>query len=89
MVTREAKVINAYGIHCRPSAEIIKKVMPLESSIEITANGTSCSLGSIIELLSLGIKCDDVVTIKVDGPNEDADADLIVELFETNFDFKR
>lgn len=89
MVTREAKVINAYGIHCRPSAEIIKQVTAMDSSIEITANGATCSLGSIIELLSLGIKCGDVVSIKVEGSNEEADADAVVELFETNFDFKR
>ncbi len=89
METREAKIVNEYGIHCRPSAEIIKAVAPMESSIEITANGVTSSLGSIIELLALGIKCGDTVKIKVDGTNATADADALVELFETNFDFKR
>lgn len=89
MEVRTAKVINVYGIHCRPSAEILKKVAPMDSTIEISANGAKSSLTSIIELLALGIKCGDTVMIKVDGPNAATDADSIMEAFETNYDFER
>lgn len=89
METREAKVVNIYGIHCRPSAEILKIVTPMDSTIEVTANGAKSSLTSIIELLSLGIKCGDTVKISVEGPNAATDADAVVEIFETNFDFER
>ncbi len=89
MVTQDANVVNVYGIHCRPSSAILKKVSELDSAVRIVVNGNESNLTSIIELLSLGIKCGDTVKIFAEGPNEVEDLATLVEAFEYNYDFKR
>ena len=90
MVVREAKVANEYGIHCRPSAVIVKETEFLSSEVEVrTSSGGSTTMKSIIELLSLGIEYNDVVTVYAEGPDAEVEADAVVELFQRNFDFPR
>jgi phosphotransferase system HPr (HPr) family protein len=90
MVTKEAKIINAYGIHCRPSAVILDEVAKYDGhTISISTPNGDCDLSSIIALLALGLKEDDCITIRVDGPEEESVAEQMVELFQRDFDFKR
>ena len=90
MITKQAKILNAYGIHCRPSAVILDEVSKFEGySISISTPNGDCDLSSIIALLALGLKEGDVITINVDGPDAETVGDQMVELFQRDFDFKR
>ncbi len=88
MVRRTATVKNANGIHCRPSAVIIKEAEAFPGTIAVTApDGSQSDLHSIIGLLAMGLETGAMVQIAVDGPGEEAFADKLVELFERHFDF--
>lgn len=90
MITKEAKILNAYGIHCRPSAVILDEVSKFEANeISISTPNGDCDLSSIIALLALGLKADDVIVIKVEGADAEMVADQMVDLFQRDFDFKR
>ncbi|MCK5834457.1 MAG: HPr family phosphocarrier protein [Lentisphaeria bacterium] len=90
MITKETKIVNAYGIHCRPSAVILDEVSKFEdNSISISTPNGDCDLSSIIALLALGLKEHDLISINVDGPDAEKVADEMVELFQRDFDFKR
>lgn len=90
MYTTTATVVNAYGIHCRPSGVIAKAVRGYAGKISIKGpDGTSADPSSVLSLLSLGLTCGDTVTITVDGPDEKETADKLAELFATHFDFER
>ncbi len=89
MVTKKATIKNGYGIHCRPSTVIAKEAMEYKGIIEVKLNHRKAKLGSILELLALGIRCGNLVEISVTGPDEEATANQFVELFERDFDFKR
>jgi len=87
MQIRHATIANAQGIHCRPSALIVKEFMGYAGKIRISNGNGSCDVSSVMQLLSLEMHQDSKVTIEVEGDNEAAVADRLVELFQTHFDF--
>ncbi len=87
MVEVKAVIQNAAGIHCRPTAEIVKVVTEYDGIVTVTAKSGSCELGSALELLMLGLEQGTEITIQIEGPDEEAAAPRFKKLFETNFDF--
>lgn len=87
MQTRHAIIANAQGIHCRPSAVIVKEFTGYPGTIRIKNEHGSCDVSSVMQLLSLEMHQGDRVTIEIKGENEVATANRLVELFETHFDF--
>jgi phosphocarrier protein HPr len=89
MVERHATVRNTHGIHCRPSALILRHVQSYGGIIHVCGESGETDLRSVISLLGLGLSEGHSVDIQVTGPDEDRVADELVELFEREFDFRR
>lgn len=87
MFETTATVRNANGIHCRPSAAIVKAVTGYPGDITIAAEGGTCDPRSIMGLIALGLHEGAQVTIRVEGPEEEEQGRRIAELFETHYDF--
>lgn len=87
MTRLTATVRNENGIHCRPSAVIIKEASTLRSRLRITADAGEADLRSITDLLALGLALGDRVEITTEGPDELLAAARLQELFERRFDF--
>lgn len=82
-----ATVRNENGIHCRPSAVIIKEAAALISKLRVVSSEGETNLRSIIDLLALGLGPGERLDITTDGPDEVLAAARLLELFERNFDF--
>ena len=90
MITAQATVRNEYGIHCRPSAVIVKESQKYLGKIEIlNGDGQVADAKSMLALIGLGLACGSTVTIRIEGPDEEAACRRLIELFETEFDFPR
>ena len=87
MVEATATVQNAQGIHCRPSAVILKAAEEYAGDIVVSNRNGEADLSSVLQLLGLGLCSGDRVNIRVSGPDEEAMCRRFVELFETRFDF--
>ena len=87
MVEMTATVRNSQGIHCRPSAAIVKAVTGYPGDIEVIAEGGRCDPRSIMGILALGLHEGATLTIRVEGPEEEFQCRRVVELFETHYDF--
>ena len=88
MIQRTATIRNGAGIHCRPSATIIKATHNYTGEITVTTEaGEEVDLRSMLALVALGLEQDATVTIRVSGPDEEAFCGELVELFERHFDF--
>ena len=87
MQIRQAIILNSQGIHCRPSALIVKEFMGYAGTIRISNASGACDVSSMMQLLSLEMHQGGKVKIEVMGENEVAAADRLVELFQTHFDF--
>ena len=87
MQTRQALIANSQGIHCRPSALIVKEFQGYPGKIRITNGNGACDVSSVMQLLSLEMHQGSKVKVEVMGENEAATADRLVELLQTHFDF--
>ena len=87
MIRITATVRNEAGIHCRPSAVIIKEAATLVSRIRVVASTGETDLRSITDLLALGLAQDEKVEITTDGPDEVLAAARLQELFERRYEF--
>lgn len=87
MFEGKAVIQNEAGIHCRPSAILVKEGMSYEGEILIQADSGSCNLTSALECIMLGLEMGAEISIQVTGPEEDIFGPKLAALFETNFDF--
>jgi len=89
MVEKKTTVINSAGIHCRPSSVILTEVQNFpDHTFKIACTAGESDLESILSLLSLGIQCNEEVTVSVEGPDEESVCQKISDLFAFEFDFK-
>lgn len=90
MITRQATVKNAYGIHCRPSAIIVKEAQRSHAAIRVVSDdGREADAKNLLSVIALGLSQGAAVQIHVEGPDEEEVCRHMVELFETDFDFPR
>lgn len=83
-----AVIRNNAGIHCRPSAVIVKEARSFNAEIEVRlSRGDKANPCSAIELLTLGLDQGTEIEIEAKGPDAETCCRRLVELFETEFDF--
>jgi phosphocarrier protein HPr len=70
MIKREIVLGNKTGFHVRPAALFAKKAHEYVSSVYIAKNDELADGRSIMQMINLGIICDCVFTIIVDGTDE-------------------
>ena len=87
MISMNATVRNAQGIHCRPAAVIIKEANGYPGIVKAHNGKGESDLRSVMGLLALGLDQGSEVTISVTGPSEEEHCRKFVALFETHFDF--
>ena len=87
MQTRTATIANAQGIHCRPSAVIVKEFMGYPGRITLKNRNGTCDVSSVMQILSMGLHQGSRVNVEVEGETEAAVADRLGDLRETHFDF--
>lgn len=67
---KEFIIANEQGLHARPATLLVTLASSFESEIELTHNGISVDLKSIMGVLSLGVKRGSQVKISVQGSDE-------------------
>lgn len=87
MVEAKATIRNEAGIHCRPSAVLVKEGSSYPGKICVTAESGTCDLTSALELIMLGLEPETEISIQVTGPDEADYCQKLVELFESHFDY--
>ncbi len=87
MAERTAKIRNEAGIHCRPSAFIVRVVEGYQGRIRVISEEGDVDIRSMMSILSLGLQQGAEITIQVSGPEEESMCSELVTLFETEFDF--
>lgn len=70
MMKREYTIKAETGIHARPATSIVQTAAKFDSDVNIVLGDKKASLRSILGIMSLGIKNNDLVTLEVDGKDE-------------------
>ena len=88
--TARAKAVirNSAGIHCRPTAVIVKTAREFNDEITIrNQEGNTANPCSAIEILGLGLDQGAEAEIEVTGPTAEECCQRLVEVLEREYDF--
>jgi phosphocarrier protein len=58
------------GIHARPAGMLVQIAKNAKSDVTMECKGKSADLKKIFSLMALSVKCNDTVTVKVNGEDE-------------------
>lgn len=85
MIEREVTVSNRAGIHARPAAMIVQTASRYDSKIMLGKDNEEINAKSIMGIITLGAGYDTVLTLRVEGSDEQEAADALAALFENRF----
>jgi len=85
MVTFTVKVEAEGGLHARPASMLVNKANSFNSKIRIIKGEKTAEAKSILNIMTLGVKKGEELTIEVDGADEQEAAEALKQLFASNF----
>ena len=66
-----ATIIDPIGLHARPASELVKLAATFVSDVKIISQGRSGNAKSILNVMALGVKQGQEITIEVSGADEE------------------
>ncbi len=84
MTSFEYVIKDELGIHARPAGLLVKTAKVMQCKVMIRKGEKTVDAAKLFNVMSLGVKCGDTITISCDGDNEQEAANAIREFFEKN-----
>ena len=86
MIERALLVNNRLGLHARATARLVQLLSGYRCNATLTAKGREVNAKSIMGVMLLAAGPGTTVLLRVDGDDEAAAAEAIVDLFARKFD---
>ena len=81
MISKDYLITAADGIHARPATVLIRLTRNYKSAISLKKDEKVVRLNSMLNILGLGAKAGDVITVIVEGEDEEAGSHAIDDFF--------
>ena len=81
----EVTIVNKYGLHARPAAELVKLANRFSADVWIRKDETEVSGKSIMGVMMLAAECGSTVQIRASGSDSQAAVDALVQLIQNRF----
>ncbi len=85
MIQEELQIINQHGLHARPAAQFVKIAGRFSSEIKVIKDGLEVNGKSIMGIMMLAAEPGSLITIVVDGPDEQDAYNALRELIANKF----
>ena len=86
MLTKETTIRNFMGFHMRPAQIFVDKANEFKSNITVkNEEGIKTDGKSILGLLTMGYELGSKIIIEVDGVDEEAAAEALLDLINSKF----
>jgi phosphocarrier protein HPr len=86
MLEQDIVISNRLGLHARASAKLVQLVQGFKSTVLLVSKGREVNAQSIMGVMMLAAGLGSPVTIRVEGPDEEAALTAVAALFERKFD---
>ena len=70
MIEKQYTILAAEGMHARPAAALVKLAKQYRSVITLQKGEKTIRLNSLLNILSLGAKGGDIITLRIEGEDE-------------------
>ena len=84
MKSFECVITDPVGMHARPAGKLVKEAKELDSKITVIKDDKEVDATKLMMLMSLGIKKGDKIKVTIEGGDEDAAYDKMVNFFKEN-----
>jgi phosphocarrier protein HPr len=81
----EVTVVNKYGLHARPAAELVKLANRFGADVWIRKDDTEVSGKSIMGVMMLAAECGSTVHVRATGDDAEQAVGAVVELIRNRF----
>ena len=81
----EVQIVNKYGLHARPAAELVKLANRFASDVWIRKDEGEVSGKSIMGVMMLAAECGSTVEIRAKGDDSKAAVDALAQLVQNRF----
>jgi len=82
MITRDFTILAPEGMHARPATALIKLARQFQSDILLKKGIKEVKMNSLLNILSMGVKGGEVVTVLVEGIDEEVAAEALNTFFK-------
>ncbi len=86
MIEKEVTIVNNAGLHTRPAATLVKIAAKYQSEFFIYKDGLAINGKSIIGVMTLAAEKGSALNLSFEGPDEEQQAEEIVNYFNRGFD---
>jgi phosphocarrier protein len=86
MREQDIVVSNRLGLHARASAKLVQLVQGFKSTVMLLNKSREVNAKSIMGVMMLAAGLGTQLTVRAEGPDEDAALAAVIELFQRNFD---
>ncbi len=86
MLEQEIVITNRLGLHARASAKLVQLVQGFKATVWLVSKGREVNAQSIMGVMMLAAGLGSTLTIRADGPDEQAAMTAVAALFERKFD---
>ena len=85
MQSKQLEIINPLGLHARAAAKLVQLSAGFASQIIISKDDKTANAKSIMKVMMLAAARGSLITIEIDGDDEQAAMDAISALIEDGF----
>lgn len=78
------KIKDSEGIHARPAGIIVKEAKQFASTVTIEYDGKKADCKKIFAIMGLGVKCNEVISVFIEGEDEEKAAEALKTAVENN-----
>jgi len=86
MIEQDIEIINKLGLHARASAKLVSTASQFSSAVEIEFSGQLGDAKSIMSMMILAASKGSMITIRVEGDDEQIAMDAVTGLINNYFD---
>ena len=86
MISQEIEIINKLGLHARAASQLVNLASQFTSDVYLDNKGNRVNAKSIMGVMMLAASQGTLLQLEIDGSDEQACADAIIELINTRFD---
>jgi phosphocarrier protein len=86
MREQDIVISNRLGLHARASAKLVQLVQGFKSTVMLLNKSREVNAKSIMGVMMLAAGLGTQLTVRAEGPDEDAALAAVIELFQRNFD---
>jgi phosphocarrier protein len=79
------QIVNKYGLHARPAAELVKLANRFSSEVWIRKDDVEVSGKSIMGVMMLAAECGSTVEVRARGDDSQDAVDALVRLIQNRF----